>query len=417
MAARPKLLNDPVYGFIQLRHADFTEIMDHPWVQRLRRISQLGMSHLVYPGAVHNRFHHALGALHLMQEALDSLREKGIVITEDEYRGACMAILLHDVGHGPFSHALEHTLVRGVHHEEISTLIMTRLNEEFNGMLDTAIDIFNDHHPKGFLHDLVSSQLDMDRMDYLRRDSFFTGVSEGQISSERIIRMLNVHEGRLVVEEKGIYSIEKFIISRRLMYWQVYLHKTVLAAEWMMMGILERARDLVLQGEDVWTTPALRPFLSQDLDRAQFMADPEVLATFCALDDSDVMCCIKSWQNHPDQVLSDLSRRLTHRKLFKIELRDAPFNQDDIAERITAVEKLMGLSTADAACFVLHDRIDNRAYSTASHGIGMLFKDGTVRDAASASDHLNLSTLSVPVERHFLAYPKELPPRPTAVKG
>ena len=417
MAARPKLLNDPVYGFVQLRHADFTDIMDHPWVQRLRRISQLGMSHLVYPGAVHNRFHHAVGALHLMQEALDSLREKGIVITEEEYRGACFAILLHDVGHGPFSHALEHTLVRGVHHEEISTLIMTRLNEEFNGKLDTAIEIFNDHHPKGFLHDLVSSQLDMDRMDYLRRDSFFTGVNEGQISSERIIRMLNVHEGRLVVEEKGIYSIEKFIISRRLMYWQVYLHKTVLAAEWMMMGILERARDLVHEGHDVWTTPAIRPFLEQDLDRARFMADPEVLAAFCALDDNDVMCCIKAWQSHPDAVLSDLSQRMTDRRLFKIELRDAPFNQDDIAERIASVEQMMALSTEDAACFVLHDRIDNRAYSTASNGIGMLFKDGTVRDAASASDHLNLSTLSVPVERHFLAYPKELPPRPTAVKG
>ena len=415
MAARPKLLNDPVYGFIQLRHADFTEIMDHPWVQRLRRISQLGLSHLVYPGAVHNRFHHALGALHLMQEALDSLREKGVVITEDEYRGACLAILLHDVGHGPFSHALEHTLVRGVHHEEISTLIMTHLNEAFNGRLDTAIEIFNDHHPKGFLHDLVSSQLDMDRMDYLRRDSFFTGVSEGRISSERIIRMLNVHEGRLVVEEKGIYSIEKFIISRRLMYWQVYLHKTVLAAEWMMMGVLERARDLVRSGVDVWTTPAVRPFLQQDLDRARFMADPEVLAAFCAMDDNDVMCCIKAWQSHPDFVLSDLSRRISQRRLFKIELRDAPFNQDDIAERIAAVQAAHSLTAEEAAHFVLHDRIDNRAYSTASHGIQMLFKDGSVRDVASASDHLNLSALSVPVERHFLAYPKELPPRPDVV--
>ena len=417
MAARPKLLNDPVYGFIQLRHADFTEILDHPWVQRLRRISQLGLSHLVYPGAVHNRFHHALGALHLMQESLDSLREKGVVITEDEYRGACLAILLHDVGHGPFSHALEHSLVRGVHHEEISTLIMTRLNEAFNGRLDTAIEIFNDHHPKGFLHDLVSSQLDMDRMDYLRRDSFFTGVSEGRISSERIIRMLNVHEGRLVVEEKGIYSIEKFIISRRLMYLQVYLHKTVLAAEWMMMGVLERARDLVRSGADVWTTPAVRPFLQEDLDRGRFMADPEVLAAFCAMDDNDVMCCIKAWQEHPDFVLSDLSRRITQRRLFKIELRDEPFNQDDIAERISTVQDAFGLSAEEAAHFVIHDRIDNRAYSTASHGIQMLFKDGSVRDVASASDHLNLSALSVPVERHFLAYPKELPPRPDCVRG
>ena len=417
MAARPKLLNDPVYGFIQLRHADFTDVMDHPWVQRLRRISQLGLSHLVYPGAVHNRFHHAVGAMFLMQEALDSLREKGIVITEEEYRGACLAILLHDVGHGPFSHALEHTIVSGVHHEEISTLIMNALNDHFGGKLDVAISIFNDHHPKGFLHDLVSSQLDMDRMDYLRRDSFFTGVSEGMISTERIIRMLNVHEGRLVVDEKGIYSIEKFIISRRLMYWQVYLHKTVLAAEWMMMRILERAGELARRGEKVWSTPALAPFLAEDLDWARFLADPEVLGAFCALDDNDVMCCIKAWQNHADPVLSELCKRLVHRRLFKIELRDAPFDQDDIAERLETVAGAFGLSMEDASYFVLHDRIDNRAYSTASHGISMLYKDGTVRDVAAASDHLNLSALSMPVERHFLAYPKEIPPRPSAVRA
>lgn len=417
MAARPKLLNDPVYGFIQLRHADFTEVMDHPWVQRLRRISQLGLSHLVYPGAVHNRFHHAVGAMFLMQEALDSLREKGIVITEEEYRGACLAILLHDVGHGPFSHALEHTIVSGVHHEEISTLIMNALNDHFGGKLDVAISIFNDHHPKGFLHDLVSSQLDMDRMDYLRRDSFFTGVSEGMISSERIIRMLNVHEGRLVVDEKGIYSIEKFVISRRLMYWQVYLHKTVLAAEWMMMRILERAGELARRGEKVWASPALEPFLLEDLDRARFMADPEVLASFCALDDNDVLCCIKAWRLHPDPVLSILCRRLVDRQLFKIELRNEPFDQDDIAERLEATCKAYGLGMEDASYFVLHDRIDNRAYSSASQGITMLYKDGTVRDVAAASDHLNLSTLSMTVERHFLAYPKDLPLRPQAVKG
>ena len=335
MAARPKLLNDPVYGFIQVRHADFTDIFDHPWVQRLRRISQLGLSHLVYPGAVHNRFHHALGAMFLMQEALDSLREKGVVITEDEFRGACLAILLHDVGHGPFSHALEHSLVRGVHHEEVSTLIMTRLNEEMNGMLDTAIEIFNDHHPKGFLHDLVSSQLDMDRMDYLRRDSFFTGVSEGMISSERIIRMLNVHDGRLVVEEKGIYSIEKFIISRRLMYWQVYLHKTVAGRGMDDDGHPRPGADPrpPWRGRVDHPVPAAVPLRGPRPGR--FMADPEVLAAFCALDDNDVMCCIKAWQDHPDTVLSELSRRITHRRLFKIELRDAPFDQGDIAERIS----------------------------------------------------------------------------------
>ena len=412
MAARPKLLNDPVYGFIQLRHADFTKVLDHPWVQRMRRISQLGLSHLVYPGAVHNRFHHAVGALHLMQEALDSLREKGVAITEEEYRGACLAILLHDVGHGPFSHALEHTIVRGVHHEEISTLIMNALNAHFNGMLDVAIEIFNDHHPKGFLHDLVSSQLDMDRMDYLRRDSFFTGVTEGHISSERIIRMLNVHEGRLVVEEKGIYSIEKFIISRRLMYWQVYLHKTVLSAEWRMMRILERAGEIARRGQEVWATPAIAPFLNEDLDRARFIADTEVLAGFCSIDDNDVMCCIKAWQQHEDVVLSELCQRLVERRLFKIELRDQPFDQNDIEERLNAVSAAYEISMEEASYFVLHDRIDNRAYSTASHGISMLYKDGSVQDVAAASDHLNLSALSMTVERHFLAYPKEMPPRP-----
>jgi len=284
-------------------------------------------------------------------------------------------------------------------------------------MLDVAIEIFNDHHPKGFLHDLVSSQLDMDRMDYLRRDSFFTGVSEGMISSERIIRMLNVHDGRLVVEEKGIYSIEKFIISRRLMYWQVYLHKTVLSAEWMMMRILDRAGELARRGEAVWSTSALQVFLTEDLDRARFLADAEVLSAFCDLDDNDVLCCIKAWQDHPDPVLSQLCSRLVDRRLFKIELRDAPFDQDDIAERLEAASRMYGLTMEDASYFVLHDRIDNRAYSTASHGITMLFKDGSVRDVAAASDHLNLSTLSMPVERHFLAYPKELPPRPTGVKG
>jgi HD superfamily phosphohydrolase len=406
-----KLLNDPVHGFIALRHPEFLQVMDHPYLQRLRRISQLGLSHLVYPGAVHNRFHHALGCLHLMQSALDQLRAKGIEISEREFKGACFAILLHDVGHGPFSHALEHSLVRGVEHEEISVLIMNELNAHFGGMLDDAIDIFNDNYPRKFFHDLVSSQLDMDRLDYLQRDSFFTGVTEGQIGSGRIIKMLNVHNDRLVVEEKGIYSVEQFVISRRLMYWQVYLHKTVIAAEWMMMGILERARQLALSGHQLFATPALRPFLFEQLDRARVLADPELLNAFCQLDDADILTAIKAWQHNPDPVLGPLCNRLMNRQLLRIELRNQPFTPSDVDERIAAVAKLYGISSDEAAHFVINDHIDNRAYSTAADGINILFKSGEIRDVASASDHLNLSALSVPVEKHFLAYPKELPRR------
>ena len=285
---RHKILNDPVYGFVTLRHGRAMDLMDHRFMQRLRRISQLGLSHLVYPGAVHNRFHHAVGCMHLMQEAIESLRNKGVEITEAEAEAACLAILLHDVGHGPFSHALEHSIVQGVNHEDISALIMGRLNEEMGGALDLAIQIFNDHHPKPFLHQLVSSQLDMDRLDYLARDSFYSGVTEGKVGSERILKMLNVVDGQLVVEEKGIYSIEKFIVARRLMYWQVYLHRTVLSAEHMLTLVLRRAKHLVRQGHKVFASPALSLFLHDDLDRAQFLADPMVLERFCEMDDRDV---------------------------------------------------------------------------------------------------------------------------------
>jgi HD superfamily phosphohydrolase len=406
-----KLLNDPVHGFIALRHSEFLEVLDHPYLQRLRRISQLGLSHLVYPGAVHNRFHHAVGCLHLMQSALDQLRARGVEISDREFKGACFAILLHDVGHGPFSHALEHSLVRGVQHEEIGVLIMNDLNAHFGGMLDDAIDMFNDNYPRKFFHDLISSQLDMDRLDYLQRDSFFTGVTEGQIGSERIIKMLKVHKDRIVVEEKGIYSVEQFVMSRRLMYWQVYLHKTVIAAEWMMMGILERARELALGGCEIFATPALRPFLYEQLDRARILADPEILGNFCRLDDTDVLTAIKAWQHSDDRVLSSLCNRLVNRKLFRIELRNEPFSQADIDERIQAVIVKNDVTAEEAAYFVVHDRIDNSAYSTAAHGINILFKSGEVLDVASASDHLNLNALSVPVEKHFLAYPKDLPRR------
>ena len=403
---RHKILNDPVYGFVTLRHARALDLMDHRYMQRLRRISQLGLSHLVYPGAVHNRFHHAVGCMHLMQEAIDSLRNKGVEITEAEAEAACLAILLHDVGHGPFSHALEHSIVQGVNHEDVSALIMGRLNEEMSGALDLAIEIFNDHHPKPFLHQLVSSQLDMDRLDYLARDSFYSGVTEGKVGSERIIKMLNVVDGQLCVEEKAIYSIEKFIVARRLMYWQVYLHRTVLSAEHMLMLVLRRAKHLVRQGVPVFASPALSLFLHDDLDRAKFLAEPQVLERFCELDDSDVFVAMKSWRHHEDRVLSLLSKRLLDRGLFRIELRPEPFSEDDVRERVNATAEALGFSQDEAEFLVSNARIDNKAY--VPKGILVLYKDGTTRDFADANDHLNLQMLSRPVEKSFLCYPKEL---------
>ena len=404
---RHKILNDPVYGFVTLRHGRAMDLMDHRFMQRLRRISQLGLSHLVYPGAVHNRFHHAVGCMHLMQEAIDSLRNKGVDITEAESEAACLAILLHDVGHGPFSHALEHSIVQGVNHEDISALIMGRLNDEMDGALDLAIQIFNDHHPKPFLHQLVSSQLDMDRLDYLARDSFYSGVTEGKVGSERILKMLNVVDGQLVVEEKGIYSIEKFIVARRLMYWQVYLHRTVLSAEHMLMLVLRRAKHLVRQGHHVFASPALSLFLHDDLDRAQFLADPMVLERFCELDDSDIFVAMKAWRHHEDKVLSLLSQRLLDRGLFRIELRPEPFSEAEVQERIATTASHFSLSPEDAEFLVSNARIDNKAY--VPRGIMVLYKDGTIRDFAEANDHLNLQLLSKPVEKSFLCYPKDLP--------
>lgn len=409
---RHKILNDPVYGFVTLRHERALDLMDHRFMQRLRRISQLGLSHLVYPGAVHNRFHHAVGCMHLMQEAIDSLRNKGVAITEEEAEGACLAILLHDVGHGPFSHALEHSIVQGVHHEDVSALIMGRLNEEFGGALDMAIEIFNDHHPKAFLHQLVSSQLDMDRLDYLARDSFYSGVTEGKVGSERILKMLNVVDGQLVVEEKAIYSIEKFVVARRLMYWQVYLHRTVLSAEHMLMLVLRRAKHLARKGEPVFASPALSLFLHDDLDRAKFLADPEVLERFCELDDSDIFVAMKAWRHHDDRVLAMLSARLLDRGLFRIELRPEPFGEADVEERVQATAQHFGLSKGEASFLVSNARIDNKAY--VPRGILVLYKDGTVRDFAEANDHLSLQLLSKPVEKSFLCYPKELQPAPRA---
>jgi HD superfamily phosphohydrolase len=401
-----KILNDPVYGFITIQHTLSFDLMDHPYVQRLRRISQLGLSHLVYPGAVHNRFHHAIGALHLMQEAIAVLQAKGTDITEAEAEGACAAILLHDIGHGPFSHALEHSIVKGVHHEDISTLIMARLNDHLNGALDMAIAIFNDHHPKKFLHQLVSSQLDMDRMDYLARDSFYSGVAEGKIGSERIIKMLAVHENHLVVEEKGIYSIEKFLMARRLMYWQVYLHRTVLCAEFMLMAVLKRAKHLAAQGTLIFTSPALGVFIHESLDRAKFFADEAILDQFCELDDSDILSALKVWQHHEDFVLRELSRRIIHRDLFRIELRPEAYTEDETAMLTNRVSAQWNIPTEEAAYFVINDRIENNLYSAG--GIQIQFKNGQISDFADASDQLSREILMRTVAKSFVCFPKEL---------
>ena len=400
-----KILNDPIYGFISVPHPTVLRLIDHPWFQRLRYIKQLGLGHLVYPGALHTRFHHALGAMHLMGEAIATLRGKGHTITDDEALGASIAILLHDVGHGPFSHALEHSLVEGIGHEAVSALVMDALNAEFDGTLDLGIRIFRDEHPKRFLHQLVSSQLDVDRIDYLNRDSFYTGVSEGVIGGERIIKMLQVVDDRLVVEEKAIYSIEKFLVARRLMYWQVYLHKTVVACEMMLVETLRRAKDLALAGTDVFASPALQRFLRKPHDRASFN-DPAVLADLLKLDDHDIMGAVKVWCDDPDTVLARLATDLVQRRNLKIRLQDAPWDPVQIADLRQQVARKLGCTLTDASHFVISDRIVNNAYDPSNDRIDLLYKDGTLRDIAEASDNLGIQALARPVEKWYLAWPR-----------
>lgn len=402
---KKKIINDPVYGFITIPQEIIYDVIEHPYFQRLRRIKQLGLSHLVYPGAIHTRFHHVIGAMHLMQKAIETIRKKGHEITEPEERAVLLAILLHDIGHGPFSHALEHDIVSGVSHEDISSFFIDRLSDEFDGELDLTLLIFENKYPKPFLHQLVSSQLDMDRMDYLNRDSFYSGVSEGVIGSERIIEMLNVKDGNLVLEEKGIYSIEKFIIARRLMYWQVYLHKTVVAAEYMLIHVLRRAKELALSGIEIFGSPSLLYFLKQHITADDFQNNPRTLDHFSQLDDYDIMGAMKVWQFHDDKVLSNLSRRIVQRDLFKIEISKEPFTE----ERIEAVKKYvsdkMDLSTDQINHFVYSERLTNKAYNINKENINLLMKNGSVVDVSNASDNLNISALSNPVEKYFLCYP------------
>ena len=402
---KKKIFNDPVYGFISIPDEFIFDLIEHPYMQRLRRIMQLGMSHLVYPGALHTRFHHVLGAMHLMTLAITTIRRKGHEITPEEERAVLIAILLHDIGHGPFSHALEYDIVCGVSHEEISGFFIERLSAEFGEDLDHALLIFKNKHSKPFLHQLVSSQLDMDRLDYLNRDSFYTGVSEGIIGSDRLIEMLNVHNGNLVLEEKGIYSIEKFIVARRLMYWQVYLHKTVVSAEFMLIHALRRAKQLVKEGNELFSSPTLMYFLKNDVRTENFKNDPSVLDKFAALDDYDILGAIKVWQDHPDRVLSMLSTRLVNRDLFKIEISKDPFSPDRIRLEKEMVRNQFDLNDEEIEFFVYTDVLSNNAYNQHKQNINMLMKNGEIIDLSKASDNLNISALANPVEKYFLCYP------------
>ena len=402
---KKKIFNDPVYGFISIPKEIIFDVVEHPYFQRLRRIKQLGLTHTVYPGALHTRFHHVLGAMHLMSKAISVIRRKGHEITDAEEQAALLAILLHDIGHGPFSHALEHDIVTGVSHEEISTYFIDRLSEEFNGELDLALSIFKDEYPKKFLHQLVSSQLDMDRMDYLNRDSFYTGVNEGKIGSDRIIEMLNVVNGSLVLEEKGIYSIEKFIVARRLMYWQVYLHKTVVAAEFMLIHTLRRAKELCMNGSELFGSPALLYFLNNSVSSEDFKNDKSVLDKFALLDDYDIMGAIKVWQDHDDLVLSELSKRIINRELFKISFSKKPFDQVEIDRVKKSIKDNLQVDDSQLHHFVYSNVLTNNAYNDERQTINLLMKSGEIIDVADASDNLNISALANPVEKYFLCYP------------
>lgn len=405
MSHESKIINDPVFGFIKIPKGLIYDLVCHPVMQRLTRIRQLGLSSVVYPGAQHTRFQHSLGAFHLMSEAIRSLTDKGHSISDAEAEAVEAAILLHDVGHGPFSHVLEHTLVRGIAHEDISLMLMERIDRELHGQLASAIRIFRDQYPKRFLHRLVSGQLDMDRLDYLRRDSFYTGVTEGNIGSARIIKMLNVKDDRLVVEAKGIYSIENFLTARRLMYWQVYLHKTSVACEQLLVNTLRRAKQLAACGDAaLFASPALRFFLCNDVDARRFRTDLQCLDHFLLLDDNDIWTALKEWMRHPDKVLSTLAEGMVNRRLYKVEISFEPFpaeRVDDLRERVA---RWLGISVHDARYFVSASAIERNMYDPADDSIDILYNDGTIRNIAEASDMLNISLLSKKVKKYYLCH-------------
>lgn len=406
---KKKIINDPVHGFITIPDELLFDLIEHPFLQRLRWIKQLGMTPLVYPGATHTRFQHTIGCMHLMSAAVDTLRQKGHNITDEESQAVHAAILMHDLGHGPFSHVLESTLVQGVHHEDISLLFMERLNQQFEGALTMAIDIFTNRYHKHFLHQLVSSQLDMDRLDYLRRDSFYTGVSEGVISSDRIIKMLNIHNDQLAVEAKGIYSIEKFLIARRLMYWQVYLHKTALVAERMLINIFRRARYMAEQNRLPSTSPHLDFFLTRKFTIDDFHQNEAVLNHFALLDDNDVMSALKTWAMHSDKILSTLCSGLINRQLLAIQIKDHPFPHEKIEKMSAKARALLNLSDDESVnYFVFADTISNNAYSVHDDKINILYRNNKVKDISEASDMLNLSVLGKTVSKYFLCFPKSI---------
>lgn len=400
-----KIFNDPIYGFIRIPNTLIFDLIADPYFQRLRRISQMGLSYLVYPGAHHTRFHHALGSMHLMVKAIEVLRFKGIEITPEEENGLLCAILLHDIGHGPFSHAMENSIVEGIDHEHISLFFMEELNSRFNGSLTVALEIFNGKYPKKFLNQLVSSQLDMDRMDYLKRDSFYTGVAEGGINAERLITMLTVVNDELMVEEKGVYSVEKFLMARRFMYWQVYLHKTGVVAEQLLIRILKRAKELIGKGEKLRCSDTLLFFMENKINTTNFSA--EVLDKFSKLDDIDILSAIKMWQEHPDFVLSQLCQMIINRKLLTIKLKKNPIDSNTICTYLDIIKKKHTVSEEEAKYFVFDGEITNKAYDSNKQNIFILKKSGKITDVAKASDHLNLVALSKKVIKYYICYPKD----------
>lgn len=399
-----KIINDPIYGFITIPSPLIFDLIEHPYFQRLRRITQMGLSHLVYPGANHTRFHHALGCLHLMKKSLEILKSKGVDISEEEEEAVLIAILLHDIGHGPFSHALEHSIVSDISHEYLSLEFMNKLNSEFNGQLSLAIDIFRGNHPKTFLCQLISSQLDIDRLDYLKRDSFYTGVAEGNINSERLINMLNVVDDELVVEEKGIYSIEKFLVGRRLMYWQVYLHKTSLCAEQILIRLLRRAKFVFETTEESIENSTLNYFLRNKIDSENF--DENILDLFSKLDDYDIISALKTWENHSDFVVRKLSSMILNRDLLKIKLRNEPIDPEKVKKYTKKVMDSYQISEFEAQYFVFEGSTSNLAYQPDKEHINMWYKSGKIKDVSSASDQLNLKALSKTVIKYYLCYPK-----------
>ncbi|WP_187262723.1 HD domain-containing protein [Pontibacter beigongshangensis] len=405
---KKKIINDPVYGFITVPSDLLYDIIEHPYFQRLRRIKQLGLTEMVYPGALHTRFHHALGAMHLMSMALDTLRSKNNEIYDNEYEASLIAILLHDIGHGPFSHALETAIFKEVHHEHLSLHIMQMLNKEFGGRLNLAMQIFTGTYHRKFFHQLVSSQLDVDRLDYLNRDSFYTGVYEGKIGADRLIKMLDVANDQLVVEEKAIYSIENFLVSRRLMYWQVYLHKTVISAENMVLRTVQRARELVQAGVEVPGSPCLLYFLASDLTLENFETDQRILERFIALDDHDVWSGIKLWASHSDRTLSFLSTNILNRRLFKVIISSKPFEEEFLLGISELVQEHYKISAGEVKYLMISGKISNNAYQAEGQSIDVLTKAGYVVDVADASDLPNIRALRDKVEKYYICYPKEV---------